>query len=154
MNSFTAKHIKRSHAIVLNAAVQNLFPLFTPAGEKLWVEEWDPAFLYPPSGETREGMVFTTDHGNEKTYWSLIEFDPERCYARYARVTPTSRFGLVEVRCEAAGPRQTRAAVTYTFTALTEAGNAYIEEFTEEHYRQMIDSWQAQINACLLRAEM
>jgi hypothetical protein len=121
----------------------------TPLGEKFWVKDWKPEFLYPASGETREGMVFTTEHQNEKTYWSLMVFDPVRYAVRYARVTPTSRFGFVEVICEATNQAKTRATVTYTFTALTEAGKAYLEAFSEESYRHMIDSWQTEINTYL-----
>jgi hypothetical protein len=144
-----AKHLSRSHTIVLNGPSEKVFSLFTPLGEKLWVKDWNPEFLYPPSGETREGMVFTTEHQNEKTYWSLVVFDPVHHLARYARVTPTSRFGFVEVVCEVNDKAKTRATVTYTFTALTEVGNAYLEAFSEESYRHTIDSWQTDINTYL-----
>lgn len=151
MSHFTARHIRRAHSIVLNALPETIFPLFTPAGEKLWVNDWNPEFFHPSSGETQEGMVFTTDHNSEKTLWSLVEFDPARYFMRYARVTPESRFGFVEVFCEPIDSARTRATVTYIFTALTEAGNSYITEFTAERYRQMINSWQTEINAYLAR---
>jgi hypothetical protein len=148
MTQFKANHLSRSHAIVLNGPPETVFPLFTPLGEKLWIKEWNPEFFHPTLGKTQEGMVFTTTHQNEKSYWSLISYDPVRYLVRYARVTPTSRFGFVEVSCETQG-QKTRATVTYTFTALTEAGNAYLESFTETSYQQMIDSWQTQINTYL-----
>jgi hypothetical protein len=149
MKRFEAKHLSRSHSIVLNGPPEAVFPLFTPLGETLWVKDWHPQFLHPASGQTQAGMVFTTDHNNEKTYWSLIAFDPVGYLARYVRLTPASRFGLVEVVCALHEQAKTRATVTYTFTALSEAGNAYLEEFTEESYRRMIDSWQTEINAYL-----
>ncbi|MCG3120937.1 MAG: hypothetical protein ALAOOOJD_03858 [bacterium] len=149
MNQFAAKHVRRSHAIVLNGPPEVVFPLFTPVGEKLWVEGWNPGFLHPTSGATQEGMVFVTGHNEETTYWSLVKLDANGYVARYARVTPASRFGFVEVACEATGNGHTRATVTYTYTALTESGNRFIDEFTAESYGQMIDSWQQKVNSYL-----
>jgi hypothetical protein len=34
-------HVERRHSIVLSGSIDCVFPLFTPAGEKLWVEGWD-----------------------------------------------------------------------------------------------------------------
>jgi hypothetical protein len=152
MSAFVAQFVRRTHAILLDADADDAFPLFTPAGEKLWVDGWDPVFLHPASGETQVGMVFATGRGEDLTFWSLLDYDPGRRHARYARVTPASRFGVVEVRLEAAGPRRTRAEVTYTYTALTESGNGFIAAFTEENYRQMIDAWRDLIHAYLAQA--
>lgn len=137
-----AAHVTRSHAIELDAPPAEVFPLFTPAGEKLWIREWDPHYLHPASGETRQGMVFATGAGDDKTFWGLVDYDPLGHRARYARVTPASRFGFVEVACTAQGAG-TRVEVTYTFTALTDAGNAFLEQFSEAAFRGMIDGWKA-----------
>jgi len=153
MKKFEAKHIRHSHSIILNGVPEAIFSLFTPVGELLWVEGWNPAFLHPASGETQEGMVFITGQHDEKTYWSLIKLDADPHAARYARVTPASRFGFVDVVCEATGNGQTRATVTYTYTALNESGNHFIGNFTAESYRQMINSWQDKINSYLARAQ-
>ncbi len=153
MNQFEAKHVRRSHVMVLNGPPEEVFPLFTPAGEKLWVEGWNPVFFHPASGETQEGMVFATGHNDETTYWSLVKLDPDAYVARYARVTPASRFGFVEVSCESTGNGHTRATVTYTYTALTASGNRFIGELTAESYGQMIDSWRQKVNSYLARVQ-
>lgn len=152
MSPFQAKHISRSHTIVLNGPPAVVFPLFTPEGETHWVRDWRPVYLHPASGRTGEGMVFMTGHDREETFWSLVRFDPVRCVARYARVTPASRFGFVEVACEDSGGMMTRATVTYTYTALTDAGNAFIDAFTAEQFREMIEAWQVEIDHYLARA--
>ncbi|MGQ0511477.1 MAG: SRPBCC family protein [Betaproteobacteria bacterium] len=142
------KHVRRTHAIVLPLPPEEAFPLFTPAGEKLWIREWDPRYLHPASGETQAGMVFTTGAGDELTFWSLVDYDPVAHRARYARVTPASRLGLVEVAChpEAGG---TRVTVSYTFTALTPAGESFLEGFGEDAFRAMIDGWKGLIEVWL-----
>jgi hypothetical protein len=152
MSAFQPAHVRRTHTLAVDAPIDDAFPLFTPAGEKLWVPGWDPVFLHPRSGETCVGMVFTTGSGDDATYWSTVAYDPARHLARYARVTPASRFGFVDVACTAQGPRRTRVQVSYVYTALTAAGNAFIDAFTQVSYEQMIGEWQPLIEAYLARA--
>lgn len=149
--AFRARHVRRSGTIELDGPPDAAFALFTPAGEKEWVPDWDPAFLQPASGETRAGMVFTTGHGGETTLWSAVDYAPERHYVRYARVTPGSRFGFVEVECAAAGHGRSRATVAYTLTALTEQGNAQIDALDDASYAAMLATWRDKVNACLAK---
>ncbi len=95
-------------------------------------------------------MVFTTGAGDNQTFWGLVDYDPQRYLARYARVTPASRFGFVEVACSPQGAG-TRVEVTYTFTALTDAGNAFLDQFSEAAFRKMIDGWKALLDDWLRR---
>lgn len=138
-------HIERRHSIVLGGPVERIFPLFTPLGEKLWIKEWDPEFLHPESGETRDGMVFRTGSGDEATLWTCVHFDPAAHRVRYVRVTPASRFGFVEVACRALPDGHTEATVGYQFTALNEAGERYLAGVTEDAFAQMIDGWKGMI---------
>ena len=88
--------------------------LFTPAGERDWVPDWDPRF---PAGEdTAPGTTFLT---HEQTVWVIADRNPRSM--RYARITPGVHAGTVEVRCEPAGSA-TRAHVAYDLTALGEPG--------------------------------
>ena len=150
-SGFEARHVRRSGTIELDGPPDAAFALFTPAGEKEWVPEWDPVFLQPASGEARPGMVFTTGHGGEETLWSAVDYAPERRYVRYARVTPGSRFGFVEVACEAAAGGRSRATISYTLTALTEKGNAQIDAVDDTNYAAMLETWKAKVNACLAK---
>ena len=144
-----AGHIERRHRIVLDGPVDRVFPLFTPAGEKAWAEGWDPEFLHPADGETREGMVFRTRHGGEITLWSCVDWQPIAHRVRYARVTPASRFGFVEVTCRALADGRTEANVTYTYTALEPEGRAHLEALSEAAFTRMIDGWRPAIDRCL-----
>lgn len=146
------KHLERRHDIVLDGPIERVFPLFTPIGETLWVNGWNPEFLHPVSGETCEGTVFRTRHGEEETLWACVDWEPAIHRARYARVTPASRFGFVEVSCREAGPGRTAASITYKFTALTPDGQSYLAGLTEDAFAGMIDGWQRSINAWLHEA--
>lgn len=147
---FSANHATAEHTITLPLSADEAFPLFTPEGERLWIEDWNPHYFYPANGETIVGMVFTTGHGGETTYWTLVDFDNVAHMARYARVTPGSRSVIVAVKCEAAGALETRVIVRYSLTALSEAGNAAIAAFVEG-YQEMIEDWRKKILAYLQR---
>lgn len=149
MSTFAARHIRREHTITVDAPADRVFSLLTPRGEELWVPGWKPVYLHPLSGEMTLGMIFTTGSGGDATYWSVVTCDPTRYVSRYARITPASRFGFVDVSCKSAGPTRTDVTVAYTYTALTEAGNAFIDAFTDASYREMIEEWRTLMGAWL-----
>ena len=149
---FEANHVVKSHTIEIEARPEVVFPLFSPMGEKKWVEGWNPVMHYPRSGEAMEGAVFATrPEGEAETIWAIVKYEPATWRVEYLRVTPSSRVAVVEVRCEEADGGKTRARVTYTFTALSEEGNRYISDFTDDRYREYIESWQQAIHRFLKR---
>lgn len=141
-------HVHASHRIVVDAPIERCFMFFTPAGEELWVEGWQPRYLHPADGRTQEGMVFTTGTGDEETIWLLADFDRAAHRSRYVRCTPGSRTGTVEVRCRALAGGRTEVQVSYTLTTLSAAGAQALQAFEGERFAAMIDGWAAQIAAC------
>ncbi|HEV8691213.1 MAG TPA: SRPBCC family protein [Ideonella sp.] len=151
------RHVQASHRIVIDAPVDRCFMLFTPAGEELWVDGWQPTYVHPEDGRTEAGMVFTTGAGDETTVWTLADFDRAQHRSRYLRCTPGSRTGLVEVRCKALEGGRSEVQVGYTMTALSEAGEQVLEAFEGERFAAMIDGWAREIAArreFLLQAEI
>lgn len=153
MRRSPAKRVVRTEVIVLPASPDRVFPLFTPVGEKLWVEGWDPEIVYPTSGIAEEGMVFTTPgHGGSDSFWAMTEFDERDLRVTYARFTPDSDMCTVAVRCEPGPGGDTRARVTYTLTSLTDRGKEYLaEDFSEKSYRKRMAAWEEAIARCLDR---
>jgi hypothetical protein len=145
-------HLERRHCIVLQGTIARVFPLFTPIGETYWVDDCAPEFLHPGSGDTVEGMVFRTTHGAEATLWACVDWDPSRYRVRYARVTPSSRFGFVEVACRPAPHDRTEAAISYTFTALTSEGRTYLASLTASVFEEMIEDWRMRIDRWLAQS--
>lgn len=139
-----------SHTIRLPAPADACQRFFTPAGETLWVDGWQPRYLHPADGRTVEGMVFTTGSGDALTFWSLADYrsTPEP-YARYTRVTPASRSAFVEVRCTPVGSSETDVEVRYSLTALTPQGEADLADFEEAPFVRMIEGWRERIEARL-----
>jgi hypothetical protein len=138
-------HVHSTHRIVVDAPVDQAFMFFTPAGEELWVDGWQPAYLNPSDGRTEAGMVFTTGAGADHTIWLMADFDRTQHRSRYMRCTPGSRTGTVEVRCRALDPARTEVEVTYALTALSPAGAELLQSFTGAPFAEMIDGWGHEI---------
>lgn len=140
-----ATRVHSSHVIVVDAPVEQTFMYFTPAGEELWVDGWKPNYVYPADGSTVQGMVFTTGDGDERTIWTLADFDRAAQRSRYVRCTPASRTSIVEIRCCALDAGRTTVQVSYTLTALNAAGEQVLKDFEGEHFVAMIDGWATKI---------
>ncbi len=144
---FTARRIVRTTTIELAASANRVFPLFEPIGEKQWAGDWDPQMIYPPSGVAEAGAVFAVPHaGGSPAIWTIVRYDPGRFQIAYVRVEPATHVARIDIACAETPDGATRADITYTFTALTERGNAYVDTFTEQHYRAWIASWATAIN--------
>ncbi len=143
----SATRIERRHTIEIARPIETVFPLFTPRGEEAWAPGWAPEYLHPADGEVGEGMVFRTFHDDETTLWGCVLFRPEAHRVRYARVTPTSRFGFVDIACRRIAPERTAVAVGYDYTALTAAGEAFLADFGAVRFAAMIEGWRDEIEA-------
>lgn len=140
-------HLVRAGSLTLPVPPDRALPFFSPEGERLWVPGWDPVAHHAPGGSLSvPGAVFETAHGGETTLWMVLEFDRERLRARYARITPGSRLGTVEVVCHADGDR-TRVDVRYELTSLAPAGEAVLAQMTEESYAAMLADWHRKVLA-------
>jgi hypothetical protein len=119
------------------------FRLFTPLGEREWVDHWDPQFPDPVDDDSAPGTVFrTAAHDGSTTTWVVVDRDPGR-RLRYARIAADKTAGTVEVVLrEAKGGSE--VTVTYQLTALNEAAAAELSQF-DAHYPEFIRSWEEAI---------
>jgi hypothetical protein len=144
--------VVRTGEVAVSAPPDVAFPLFTPAGEKLWVAGWDPDFHLPAAGEAVAGGAFSTVGADGRTaHWVIVDWRPERHGVRYARITPGLRGGTVEVECRAAGAGGTVARVTYDLVAFSDEGDTDLAGWTEEWFRDYLAGWEREIAAFLLR---
>lgn len=138
---FVAARVVHSGTVHVDAPPEQAFQLFTAPGEKLWINDWDPVVLN--GGDGREsGAVFVTGHHGERTIWIVIDHDPEKLHALYARVAPASRAGTVEVFARPDGRGATEVDISYQLTALSESGNRDIAGFDEKQFGAMIAEWE------------
>lgn len=149
-SSFTSRRISRTSIITLNAPLKEVFPLFGPIREKEWAVGWDPQILYPTTGQVEEHMVFTTPshHGHsEPDYiWTVSKYLPDQALIEYTVFTP-ERLWWITIRCWEDNPNQiTKAEITYTYTGLTDKGNAMNEMAIQRMYVHNLSDWEEAIN--------
>jgi len=145
-SDFVAHHIERCVGFNLAAPTDKAFPLFEPVPEKQWAQGWDPKPVYPAGGEAIEGMVFMSSHEHDNdTVWTVAHFDAARHEITYINVTSGVRLGRIDIRCsEASGG--TRVDVRYSFTGLNEAGNEFVDDFSQSRFDSHMQSWQRAIS--------
>lgn len=149
MKIFTAKRVSRSHRIVLNDSLQNVFCLFTPEEEKKWAAGWQYKLVYPPSAKTEHNLIFTThthSHKQDDAIWIISKYTPETSEIEYYRIEPEIKIGFIQIQCSESPDNNTIAEISYTYTALSESGNEFVSNFTEDYYQNFINSWQNAIN--------
>jgi len=146
-------HVEHSGSFVLPLPRDEAFPLFSAEGERGWVPGWNPSYLHPAEPSNDAGTVFRTTHGDEETIWLVLRYDEDEGVAVYARLTPGSRVGTVGVQCESLEEESTRVFVTYSLTAVAEAGNAFLAQFTADAYRHMLEEWRKLILTARPRAD-
>lgn len=115
--------------------------LFTPRGEKLWADDWDPQFPAPADDDTEPGTVFETSHGEQRTTWVVCAREPGRS-VRYARITHGQNAGTVTVTLDGAGA----ATVDYDLTALSDGAATELARFAA-HYPRYLRHWEQAIAA-------
>jgi hypothetical protein len=149
MIDFIPVHVERTGAFRVNRPLAQAFPLFSPEGERRWVNGWVPQYLHPrdvPSDAP--GTVFQTNHNNEQTHWIVLRYSPADGVAEYVRITPGSRIGLVTVHA-AERNGGTDVEVTYKLTSLSEAGTRMLQEMTEGSYAAMLQDWERLIHQAI-----
>jgi hypothetical protein len=139
--------VEHTHAFDVRIPIDELFQLFSPEGEKLWVPDWDYENI---SGDEKihEDYVFLTnnhDHGDTQAIWIVKKYDAEKYYVQYYKIEPQDKIGIVTVQCYDF-EKITRVSVTYKYIALSEIGKKLIDDFSKENYEEYINEWKCLID--------
>lgn len=145
----TALRTRQQGSFTLPLPPADAFDLFTAEGERLWVAGWEPVIL-SGCGATEAGAVFLTDHGGERTIWTVIEFNRAAGRLAYSRVSPGRRAGTVKVRLSPDGA-STRVGVAYDLTSLGRDGEEAVRSMDESGFADMLEEWRRLIRAALER---
>ena len=142
--SQACRTLRHTGTLRVDAPPAHAFQLFTPPGEKYWVEGWDPEVL--SGGDGRDvGAVFVTHIAGEDAVWVVVDYDEDALRARYARVAPGSRAGTVTVQARDDGSGWTEVTVAYELTALSEKGNVLLAGFDQPAFARMLADWERRI---------
>ena len=146
-SSFTARRTTKTYRQTINATPEKVFPLLCPVREAEWLDGWQYAMIYSESGLIEEGTVFSTPHAGEAdTVWIVTKHDPEKREIEFARFTPASRTCVLRLAVSAKAETGSFVDISYTYTATTPAGNAFIESLTEEAFVEAVGFWERSMN--------
>jgi hypothetical protein len=145
---FHAVAVTRTGHLQFPAAIDTVFPLFTPLGELHWAQGWKPEIIHPKDVDIAVGMVFRTQNTVEHV-WTVIRYDPASHAVAYNVVGQGMAVRQIEVRCHAAGANRTEATVTDSYIGLSAEGNALVERLDEAAYAKKMAQWQQAIDAYL-----
>jgi hypothetical protein len=151
---FKAKRATRKYIQTINAEPSVVHALICPVKEAEWLDGWDYDLIFSTSGLAEAGCVFVSRSAGEKeTIWMITKRDDRNHETEFVRITPESRVACLTVRIKDAGNHTSRMHIAYTFTALTEEGNHFIENFTEENFVKDMKFWEATMNHYLKTGE-
>ena len=147
---FVARRVTRTRIQNYSPPPAVVFPLHGPLEEAKWAVGWEPEMIYPAAAPADEGAIFVTRHGGAEAVWVNTMWDPQAGRVSYVHVSANR--DVTEIRIAVSGPEQgpTRVEVTYTWTALSPAGNAFVEEQTEAFFAKRMGEWEEKM-ACYLR---
>lgn len=142
-----ARRAEHSAQIAIHAPIAQVFPLFTPEGEKQWAQGWHFEPVLPASGDAAQNMVFRT--GDD--IWILVRYDQQAHGFTYVHTSP-DLLARIDVDCRAAGASETLVTVKYMLTSMSDRGEAEVDAFTETAYAAKMAHWQQAINAAATRS--
>jgi len=147
MMTFKAKRVTRQFAQVINTSAEKVHELICPVREAEWLDGWDYEMIYSQTGLAEKGCVFKShQHGEPDTIWIITERDDEKKLTEFARITPGIKAARLVISATNDGTDRSQVDISYTFTALSEEGNTFIDSFTEENFVQDMKFWEATMN--------
>lgn len=138
--------VERTYIQRLHASPEEVFPLLCPVRETEWVDGWNPLTVYSRSGVVERDCVFTTGEEEPESYWMVTERDTSAFKLVIVKTTPgmtMAKITIVLMRNEEYG---TDARVTYLYIALSEAGEEFVRNYTDEYYLGFMQYWEGALN--------
>ncbi|MFN7943032.1 MAG: SRPBCC family protein [Thermoanaerobaculia bacterium] len=153
--SFSANRVTRTHRQSIAAPADRVFPLLCPVREAEWLADWEYTMIRSVSGLVEPGAVFTTPGAGEPdTVWVVTRHDTRERVVEFTRFTPGSRVCVLRIGVAPSGAHRSQVDIAYTYTAIGEAGNAFIDRFTEDSFRAAMAFWEDSMNHWLATGEL
>ena len=141
------KRIKRIYCQTIHAAPEVIFPLLCPVKEVDWLDGWEFKMIFSGSGLAEKGAVFTTAYnGEEDTVWLITQHNKINYKVEFVRVTPGSRASILNIEVKAQDDETSNVHISYEYTATSDLGNKFIDEFTEETFLKAVKFWEESMN--------
>lgn len=141
---------QRRGAFRIGGAADTVFALFCPVRETDWLESWQPGTVYSTSGVIEPGCVFTSADQHGRSTWLVSRHDPERRELDMVRITAGFTACLLQIGVREDAAAGCAVTVSYSYTALSDAGAAFVDAFSEDAFAKMMDRWQAALDHYLV----
>lgn len=139
--------VRRTYRQHLDAPPDRVFPLLCPVREADWVPGWEPTLVLTDSGIAEENAVFIMpEEETDDAIWVVMRHDPAAHNVEFVKVTPGHTVGQIEIALAPDGSARTVATVTYQYTAISAAGEVFVQDFTEAAYAAFMRAWERQLN--------
>jgi hypothetical protein len=155
MERFEAKRLTYNYTQTNDAPPDKVFPLLCPVREAEWVPGWEYQLFYSQSGVAEDGCVFSTPNdAGPDTIWMVTNYDPAGFRIAYAWVQPGMIATQLRISLAPAPGSKTNTCIRFLYTGLSAAGNAALERYTPEWFRNKMESWQRAINHYLVTGKL
>lgn len=135
------------------APPSEVLPLLCPVREVDWVPGWAPEFVLTGSGVAERDCIFTTPDSaagpTAEAIWTVLSQDVTAGTVEMLKVTPDFLVVRLSIALRPGPDGGSRADVTYQYTALSPAGEAYVATLTAEAYAEFMREWERALNAYL-----
>jgi hypothetical protein len=147
MPTFKAIRVGHEYTQTNDAPPAQVFPLLCPVRESDWVPNWKYNLIYSDSGAAEDGCVFTTpNETGTPTVWMVTHYDPATLTIAYAWVEPEMIATQLRIALAPVPGGKTRSHIRFNYTALSEAGNAVLDRYTQAWFRKKMQGWEDAIN--------
>lgn len=149
-----AKRLTRTYTQTIDAPPERVFPLLCPVREAEWLDGWRHRMICSESGLVEEGAVFSTPGtGEPDTVWVVTRHDPANRLVEFTRFTHESRVCVLRIAVRPNDEGRALVDVAYTYTAVSPAGNASLDQFTEAAFLEAVTFWERSMNHWLATGE-
>jgi len=145
MNIVKPNRVTRSYTQRLIGRPEQVFPLLCPVREAEWVNGWHPRLVITESGVAELDCVFVTAAGPQDAVWMVTDHDPANHHLEIVKLIPGIVIGKIVIQLEEAGTGST-AEISYSFTSPGPDGDRVVDEFTQEHFDEFMQTWEAELN--------
>jgi hypothetical protein len=129
----------------LRAAPAKVFPLLCPVRETEWADGWSPEVVITSSGVAERDGIFITPDKLGSAIWYTTRHEPERWFVEMLKILPGVTACRLEIQLFANGD-ECFADITYSHTSIGSAGDEFVANFTADHYREFMQSWEKELN--------
>jgi hypothetical protein len=143
--------VNHSHTQINNASPETVFPLICPVREEEWLDDWSYEMIFSESGIAEQDCVFQTEANGEKITWIVSNYDPINYTIEFIRTDNISLICHISISLKPFEETKTKATIKYSYTALSEEGNLFIDDYSTEDYLKMMDYWKESINTFLAK---